>query len=62
MPVTLIGAGVFFAALAFMVQTFIAIDQHSASVSDTLYGWYPFAVSTFLGYHWLAGNLAGIKR
>lgn len=42
------------AALAFCVQLFWAIDRQSHSVTDTLYGIYPFWGVTFLGLAWIA--------
>ncbi|MBO0782120.1 MAG: hypothetical protein J2P37_25150 [Ktedonobacteraceae bacterium] len=42
--------------LAFCVQTFIAIDQHSHSVSDTLYGVFPYIVPSILILLWVASK------
>ena len=42
------------AALAFCAQVFWAIDRHSHSVSDTLYGVFPFWAPAFLGLAWIA--------
>jgi hypothetical protein len=33
------------------------VDRHSHSVSDTLYGIYPFFVATFLLLDWIARRL-----
>ncbi|HLH56287.1 MAG TPA: hypothetical protein VKY92_22050 [Verrucomicrobiae bacterium] len=38
----------------FCVTVFRAIDRHSQSVSDTLYGVFPFFVCTFLLLDWVA--------
>ena len=43
-------------ALGFCVHAFIAIDQHSHSVSDTLYGVVPYVASAFLLLNWLASK------
>ncbi|MCA9937894.1 MAG: hypothetical protein KC418_04590 [Anaerolineales bacterium] len=43
-------------ALAFCVQVFVAVDSHSHSVSDTLYGVFPFVVCCFLLLNWLASK------
>ena len=53
-------AGWFFTviALAFIANCFWAIDRHSHSVSDTLYGLYPFAGVTFLLWDRLAQALS----
>ena len=38
----------------FWVQVFIAVDRNSHSVSDTLYGIFPFFACSFLLYDWIA--------
>jgi len=38
LPTSVPGAMVFLAAAAFCINVFVAIDRHSHSVSDTLYG------------------------
>jgi len=43
-------------ALVFSVQAFIAIDRHSHSVSDTLFGIFPYVVPAFLLLDWLASK------
>jgi hypothetical protein len=45
-------------ALAFIANCFWAIDRHSHSVSDTLYGLYPFAGVTYLLWDRLAQALS----
>ncbi len=57
-PTTLAGWLVTAAPLAFCTQVFLAIDRRSHSVSDTLYGIFPFWVPTFLLWAWLAGRLS----
>jgi hypothetical protein len=42
--------------LLFCVQVFMAVDRHSHSVSDTLYGVFPFIVPTFLLLNWIASK------
>ena len=54
LPVTLAGMIATLLPLAFCINVFIALDRHSHSASDTLYGCYPFFVSTFLLWTWLA--------
>ncbi len=50
-----VGAGVLcLLAVAFCATVFIAVDRHSHSASDTLYGIYPYFVSTFLLLDWVA--------
>lgn len=43
-------------ALVFCVQVFIAVDRHAHSVSDTLYGLFPFVVPMFLLLDWIASK------
>lgn len=54
LPVSLAGSLVTLGALAFCVQVFVAVDRHSHSVSDTLYGVFPFIVPTLLLLDWVA--------
>ena len=54
LPVSLPGGVITLAALAFCVQVFIAVDRHSHSASDTLYGIFPFFASAFLLFDWIA--------
>ena len=55
-PVHVLGFVVTFAALAFCVNVFLAIDRHSHSATDTLYRFYTFAAPTFLGLMWIASR------
>jgi len=43
-------------ALVFCVQIFLAVDRNSHSVSDTLYGVFPFIVPTLLTLGWIASK------
>ena len=56
MPASAMGWIVTLLALAFMANTFLAIDARSHSASDTLYGLFPFWAPTFLGWAWIAGK------
>jgi hypothetical protein len=38
------------------LTVFTAVDRHSHSVSDTLYGVFPSFVCTFLMLDWIAGR------
>jgi hypothetical protein len=42
--------------LAFSVQVFVAVDRHSHSVSDTLYGIFPYWVPAFGILNWVASK------
>ena len=55
-PVSWQGAVLLLLAIAFCIQVFLAVDRHSHSVSDTLYGIFPYFAGTFLLVNWLASN------
>lgn len=57
-PISGPGIVISLAALAFCVRVFIAIDRNSHSVSDTLYGVFPFFACSFLLFDWIAGRTA----
>jgi hypothetical protein len=57
-PVSVEGVLVVLIALAFCVQVFLAVDRHSHSVSDTLYGVFPFWVPALIVLNWIAGKTA----
>ncbi len=50
------GAVITLLGLAFCFQVFIAIDRHSHSASDTLYGVFPYYACCFLLLNWLASQ------
>ena len=56
LPVSPPGVVIGLAALAFCAQVFFAVDRKSHSVSDTLYGVFPFFACAFLLFDWLAGR------
>jgi hypothetical protein len=60
-PVSWQGAGALLMALAFCLNVFWAIDQHSHSVSDTLYNVFPYFTCCFLLLNWLAANTSREK-
>ncbi len=43
-------------AAVFCLQVFIAVDRHSHSVSDTLYGMFPFVVPCLMILNWVASK------
>ena len=59
LPVSLPGGVITLAALAFCAQVFLAVDRHSHSASDTLYGIFPFFACAFLLLDWIAGRTCG---
>jgi hypothetical protein len=48
LPVSVPGTVVCLLAVLFSITVFGAVDRHSHSVSDTLYGVFPFFASAFL--------------
>ncbi len=42
--------------IAFCLQVFVAVDRHSHSASDTLYGIFPFFVAAFAVLGWVASH------
>jgi hypothetical protein len=59
-PVSWQGILVTLLFLAFCVHIFIFVDGKSHSVSDTLYGIFPFIIPAFLLYVW-AGSETSLK-
>jgi hypothetical protein len=58
-PVSVAGWVALLLALAYCVQVFLAVDRHSHSVSDTLYGVFPYLACSFLLLDWLASRTQG---
>ena len=56
LPVSLPGIVILLTVLAFCVQVFFAIDRKSHSVSDTLYGVFPYFTCAFLLFDWIASR------
>ena len=62
-PYTLLAWLIVLAMIAFCVQVFLAIDRHSHSATDTLYGVFPYWSVTFLLWNWIGSRSAnGGKR
>lgn len=53
-PVTWQGGLVLIATVLFCIQVFLAVDRHSHSVSHTLYGIFPYWVSSCTLLAWVA--------
>ena len=58
-PVSFPGWVVVVLAFMFCVNVFIAVDRHSHSVSDTMYGIFPYVIPTFGIVGWIASRTAG---
>jgi hypothetical protein len=55
-PSSVPGAIICLLAVLFCLTVFRAVDRHSHSASDTLYGVFPFFVCAFLLVDWIAGR------
>jgi hypothetical protein len=42
--------------IVFLISVFLAVDRHSHSVSDTLYGIFPYFVSSLMTLYWIASR------
>ncbi len=60
-PVAMMGWVVLLLAIAFCVQVFVAVDRHSHSVSDTLYGIFPYVVPCLIVLEWIASKTSGAR-
>jgi hypothetical protein len=60
-PISFVGVFITLLVIAFCVTVFIAIDRNSHSVSDTLYGIFPYFVSAFTILFWIAANTSKNK-
>jgi len=58
-PTSVPGVLVCLSAVLFCLTVFRAVDRHSRSVSDTLYGMFPFFACTFLLLDWIGGRTCG---
>lgn len=59
LPVSVPGGLVVLLALLFCATVFRAIDRHSHSAADTLYGVFPFFACTFLMVDWIGNRTSG---
>lgn len=55
-PVSWEGTLLVVVLLAFWVNVSLGIDRHSHSASDTMYGVFPYIVTSFLLLLWVAGK------
>jgi hypothetical protein len=58
-PSSMPGVILWILAALFCATVFVAVDRHSHSVSDTLYGIFPFFVCTFLLVDWVGSRTCG---
>jgi hypothetical protein len=59
LPRSMVGWIVLLGALAFCINVFWAADRHSHSVSDTLYGVFPYFACVLLLYERIAARTSG---
>ncbi len=55
-PISIVGTFLTIITILFCITVFITVDRHSHSVSDTLYGIFPYFVSAFTILFWIAAN------
>ena len=55
-PVSWQAAVLVLLAVVFCVQVFVAVDRHSHSVSDTLYGVFPLVAPCLMLLNWVASK------
>jgi hypothetical protein len=55
-PSSLVGIVIVLLTLAFCAQVFLAVDRQAHSISDTLYGIFPYIVPTLMLLNWLASK------
>jgi len=60
-PVSWQGVTAAILAAAFCAQVFWTVDRRSHSVSDTLYGIFPYVVPCLMILNWVASKTAGAK-
>ena len=61
-PVSVIGTVLYLLTIGFCIAVFTAIDMHSHSNTDTLYGVFPYFVSAFTLLYWVANNTSETKK
>ena len=58
-PSSVMGVTLIALAVVFCAQVFFAVDRHSHSVSDTLYGIFPYVVPCLMLLNWVASKTSG---
>lgn len=61
-PISFIGLLLYMITLGFCLNVFFVIDRNSHSVSDTLYGIFPFFIGAFTILFWIAANTCEEKK
>jgi len=55
-PLSWQGMVIVLLVLIFCVQVFLTVDRHSHSVSDTLYGIFPYIIPALMLLNWVASK------
>jgi hypothetical protein len=55
-PISWQGGVLILLTLLFCVQVYLAVNRHSHSASDTLYGVFPYFVPCLTVLHWIASK------
>ncbi len=55
-PASVPGFAILLVTLGFCASVFLAVDRHTHSVSDTLYGVFPFFTCAFLLWDWIGAR------
>ncbi len=61
-PISIVGWVITILMIIFCVQVFLAVDRHSHSVSDTMYGIFSFVVPALGVWLWLASKTSHAPR
>jgi hypothetical protein len=61
-PASVPGVVITALALVFCAQVFVAVDRQAHSVSDTLYGVFPFIVPALIVLNWIASKTSAPTR
>ena len=61
-PVSWQGVALVLLVWVFCAQVFVAVDRHSHSVSDTLYGIFPYVIPSLMLLNWVATKTAGAAK
>ena len=59
LPTSIIGVALYAAVLYFCATVCLAANRNTHSVSDFLYGIFPYIVSAFTLLYWIAANTSG---
>lgn len=60
-PLSLVGWTLTLLAAGFCIHVFLRVDNQSHSVSDTLYGVFPYWLPTLLAWFGIAGRTSGSR-